>query len=358
VFVLFCGKLILTRILFMSINFQILNPLNDLSWNEVEPASTFYSAEWAGVISGTYGYKPLYFVMKDDDRILSYIPIMEAENIFIGKKAVSLPFSDICEPFARTKEDFQNLFDFVKEYGRKNHWKSIELRGGKDFLDSQKTQSMYFEHLLDLSDSLDTIYGNLRDNVKRNIKKSQKSGIEIEFDKSANSLNEFIRLNKITRKRHGLPSQPKKFFYNIYNKVILKNSGIIISARINGKTIASNVYLMSGDNVTYKYGASDYKFQSLRPNNLLMWESIRYFKEKNFKVFSFGRTFPENKGLMEFKSGWSHNVRLVHYYKYNLKKDTYETDLNPEKSYINVFFRNLPIFVSSIIGAIFYKYFI
>ena len=338
-------------------NVKIIDPLTDLTWNSTCKESPFYTSNWAEVISGTYGYKPLYFVLCENERIRSYIPVMVIDNILTGKRGISLPFSDICEPYAVSRTDFKELFDYIIDYGMKDRWRTFEIRGGKEFLSDHKMLSMYYEHLLDLSKTIDALLLGFKENVRRNIKKAVQSRVEISFYQTEDALKEFIRLNKVTRKRHGLPSQPVKFFYNLYEKIIMKKSGLIISAKHEGRTIASNIYLVSGDQVIYKYGSSDYRLQSLRANNLLMWESIKYFKDQGYRIFSFGRTFPDNAGPMRFKSGWSDNIRRINYYKYNFVYDEFETDNNPERSYINVFFRNLPIFVSSFIGTIFYKYF-
>src|SRR4030066_163040 len=47
---------------------------------------------------------------------------------------------------------------------------------------------------------------------KRNIKKSEREGVEVKILNSLESLNEFYKLNCITRKKHGLPPQPYNFF--------------------------------------------------------------------------------------------------------------------------------------------------
>jgi hypothetical protein len=345
----------------MSINIKIINPLKDLTWDKKVhdlSNSAFYTSYWAEVVSSTYGYKPLYFALEKDDKIVSYIPIMEINHLITGKKGVSLPFSDICEPYAYSKYEFNSLFEYIKEYGKQNNWHSIELRGGSKFLDYAKNLSSYYEHVLDFRKPINEIYNGFKESVKRNIKKSQSFGIKIITEPSIESLKSFIKLNKITRKRHGLPSQPKNFFYNLYNKIIVKGQGYIISAKMDNKIIASFVFLTCNNEVIYKYGASNLKYQKYRVNNFLMWEAIKFFKEKNFDLFSFGRTFPDNKGLMQFKEGWSSNINLINYYKYNLKKDVFVVDKDPEKSFINVFFKNIPVFASSMLGNLLYKYFL
>ena len=85
-------------------------------------------------------------------------------------------------------------------------------------------------------------------------------------------------MNCYTRRRHGLPPQPLKFFRNLYDFVLTKNKGFISISKYGGKSIAGAVFLLIGQKALYKYGASLIEYQNLRPNNLLMWESIKYLK--------------------------------------------------------------------------------
>jgi hypothetical protein len=345
----------------MNYDIRVINPIKNIKWDDdlvnEDDFSVFYSSQWITTLINTYNYKPLYFVLYKNDKISAYIHFMEINSYITGKRGVSLPFSDICEPFAESTEDFNILFNYIKNYAKKEKWKQIELRGGEKFLKTEKPLTEYYEHILDINKPVEDIYSGFKENVKRNIKKAQHFDIKIEREQSKKAMENFIYLNKITRKRHGLPSQPDKFFYNLYDEVISKDLGNIFSASYKNKTIASIVVLTCSNNVLYKYGASDLDFQEMRANNLVMWESIKYYSEKKCKNFSFGRTFPENKGLMQFKNGWTEKVQKVCYYKYNLKKDSFLEDNDPEKSFTNRIFEKMPIFMLSCIGTFLYKHF-
>nr|NIP40970.1 peptidoglycan bridge formation glycyltransferase FemA/FemB family protein [Candidatus Aenigmarchaeota archaeon] len=65
--------------------------------------------------------------------------------------------------------------------------------------------------------AIEDIYRNFdRKTIKYSIRKAEKSGVEIIERNSNEGINEFYRLNKMTRKKHGMPAQPKKFFTNLY----------------------------------------------------------------------------------------------------------------------------------------------
>jgi len=120
-----------------------------------------------------------------------------------------------------------------------------------------------------------------------------------------------------------LPPQPHHFFKNLYNTVLLNDAGFIVLARFQTNIVAAAVYLVMGKKIIYKYGASDKAFLHLRPNNLIMWEAIQWYCQKGFMSFNFGRTEPDNLGLLQFKRGWGTIEEKVHYFKYNLEKNKY-----------------------------------
>jgi lipid II:glycine glycyltransferase (peptidoglycan interpeptide bridge formation enzyme) len=169
-------------------------------------------------------------------------------------------------------------------------------------------------------------------------------------------MKDFYRLNIMTRREHGLPPQPFEFFRNLHALVLNKDLGFIVSASINNTVIAANVYFKFGNEVTYKYGASDKKFHHLRANNLVMWEAIKWSIEHGFEKLCFGRTDPENKGLVHFKRGWGTQQFQSHYYKYDLQKNVFTTsplDINP---LLKKIFTKLPLPVLGMMGRILYRH--
>ncbi len=87
------------------------------------------------------------------------------------------------------------------------------------------------------------IFKNLSSSTKRNIKKAIRNKVSIDISNSYSALEEFYIMNCITRKRHGLPPQPPRFFRNIYDFVLHENNGFVSIARYNEKSIAGAIYL-------------------------------------------------------------------------------------------------------------------
>lgn len=344
----------------MDLKLKIVNPLDYPDWDNIltlnKNLSFFYSLVWAKILVESYRYKPVYFKLYDNNELLALIPFMEISSFLTGRRGVSLPFSDYCEPIISNKIPFQDVLNFILHYGNKAGWKFFELRGGGELYQDIPPSRFYYIHTLDLTQNEKQIFSNFRSSTARNIKKSIREGIEITKCNSIESVKEFYRLNSMTRKCHGLPPQQFRFFKKIYEHIISQKKGFVILASHLKKTIAGAIFFHYGDNAMFKYGASDKTYQHLRANNLVIWEAIKWYTQNEFKSFSFGRTDPGNLGLLQFKRGWGVKEEIIRYCKYDFKRGIFIKD----HCKYNVFHRIIektPISISHFIGFLLYRHF-
>lgn len=339
---------------------QIFDPTQYPCWDDLVLShpdySFFHSSAWARVLSESYHYTPKYFTIIDDGRLLALIPIMEVNSFLTGRRGVSLPFTDYCKPLIASGIPFQDVFEHIIENGKKCGWKSLELRSGNNLLPSTMPSITYLGHTLGLDTGEQEVFSHFRDSTKRNIKKAIKEAVKVKISNSIESLKEFYRLNCMTRKHHGLPPQPYFFFKKAYAHIISKNLGFVVIASYQGKPIAGAVYFHFGEKAVYKYGASDMSCQDVRANNLVMWEAIKWYSQNGYKNLFFGRTEPENQGLIQFKSGWGTTEQQINYYRYDLKKGSFVPGSSKVTVFHNKIFRNIPIPLLKKVGSILYKH--
>jgi hypothetical protein len=339
---------------------HITNPLEQENWNSEllshEDYSFFHTATWANILHESYGYTPLYFTINDENRSTAMIPFTEVNSPLTGKRGVSLPFTDYCEPIVSHIDQCEEIFNYVTDYGKKNGWKYIEMRGGQKFFDKHESSEYYFGHTLGLTEGIKKISSKFRDSTKRNIKKALKEEVKVEITYSLKALNEVIRLNALTRREHGLPSQPYHFFKKIYDEIILKHKGFISLAIYKNTAVAGNMYFCHGKNVIFKYGASDRIYHHLRPNNLVMWEAIKWCCENGYKYLCFGKTEPDNDGLRQFKTGWGTEESIIKYYRYDLRRNSFVKTAPLVLDFQHKIFNKLPIPLLNALGTLLYKH--
>ncbi len=344
----------------MSLNLRIINPITYPSWNELlletHDYSFFHSSHWAKVLHESYNYNPLYFSLIDGKRFSCLIPLMEIKSLLTGQRGVSLPFTDYCRPVSDESCNFHDAFNGLVQYGKKAGWKYIETRDGGDFFRELPVSSFYYGHTLNLLQDEKKISSGFKSSTKRNIKRAVREGVEVRVYNTLDSVKEFYRLNCITRKMHGLPPQPYFFFRKIFDHIISKNHGIIVLASHKERTVAGAVYFHFGNKSEYKYGASDKRYQHLRPNNLVMWTAIQWYCRRGYESLGFGRTDHDHKGLMQFKNGWGAEERIIKYYRFDLRKSAFINGNSHMSELHNKVFNKMPVPMLKIIGSVLYRH--
>jgi hypothetical protein len=281
---------------------------------------------------------------------------MEVYSPLKGKRGVSLPFTDQCTPYFQKKEFLQDAVQSAIDYGEKNKWKYIEWRDSPYFAESISPWEAYYVHDIDLAKTESRLFADLSDSNRRNIKKAIREGVTIKVDQSFDAIESFYRLNCLTRKRHGLPPQPFSFFKNVFEHIISTGYGTVVSAFHKEKVIAASVFFHFGTRALFKYGASEMEHQNLRPNNLIMWEALKWYNNNGFKTMNLGRTEPKNKGLLQYKRTWGAKESLLKYYRYDIRKQACLQKRPGRGDLYTRLFAQTPIIILRIIGRLFYKH--
>lgn len=341
-------------------NIKIINPKDFDGWNEeilkLKNYSFFHSLEWALVLSETYHYKPVYFCHLSQNKLCALFPAMEIHSRLTGNRLVSLPFSDYCEPLYNSIDEAELLKDTIFNYCNSNKLRFIEFRTSETkFPFETENFRTDLRHILDISKEETQLYKKFSDNTKRNIKSALKDQINIIKDNSFEAINSFYHLQCITRKRHGLPPQPKLFFEKIFEHIISDNKGDIIFAKMNNKILAGLMFFKIGSKVLYKFGASLTESLPKGINHLLMWEGIKLYNNSGFKEFDFGRTETSHEGLRRFKLGFGADERMIFTTRYDIKSKTFLPSETNTSGIHNKIFSKLPLPVLRFIGETVYK---
>ena len=344
-----------------SVRIRQENPLDCANWNaRLSKHSLFHSAEWARVLQSTYGFTPIYFTAGRGDSLESLLPVMEVNSWLTGRRGVSLPFTDHCEPICSSETSLAHLIREALAYGRERAWNYFEWRGSaavaRMFNGAAHPSLSYFGHSLDLMPDTDRLFAQFKGSVRRAIRKAEKSGLEIEISNSLEATQAYYSLHCRIRRRHGLPPQPFLFFRNIQEQILARDLGIVVSARFQGQVVASAIFFHAGPEAIFKFGASDVDFQHLRVNNLVMWQAIQWHAQNGATSLHFGRTSIANEGLRRFKLGWGTREQQIHYYKFDLRKEAFVTQADDAFGWHGLVFRALPIYLSRWTGSMLYRH--
>ena len=147
---------------------------------------------------------------------------------------------------------------------------------------------------LDLSRDLESIWQSMdKSSCRYVIKKAEKENI---IAKTSEKREEFYRLNKDFRKTKGLGMGMA------CSLDFIKKNGTLFSAEHSGEMISGSLFLEDKENIRWLLGASK-RFEkgsaaSLAggANRLMLWEAIKYAKEKGLKEFDFGGISAKKEG--------------------------------------------------------------
>lgn len=339
---------------------EIVNPAEVPGWDEavvgIDGYSCFHASAWARVLSDSFGYRPLYFTLKERGELRALLPLMEVRSLATGRRGVSLAFTDYLEPIAADQASFLALLQVAIAHGGKAGWKYLELRGGRGFLPEAPPSARYLGHRLSLDGDEDGLLARLRGNTRWTIRRAAGRGVEVRFDSSLEAVRDFYRLHCMTRKRHGVPPQPFDFFRNIHEHMLQQDRGQVVLASHEGKEIAAAVCFHLGRKALYKYAASDPRYRQLGANDLVLWEAIRSYLKGGYREFCFGRTDPANEGLRRFKAGWATTESDLHYFRYDLRAGSFLAGEGGEPSRYPDLLGRLPESVLGIIGRLLYRH--
>jgi hypothetical protein len=329
----------------------------DPGWMEFiyadQEASLFHHPAWIDFLADTYGYQAFVAVVQNKSgQIVAGLPIMEISNPAGKKRWVSLPFTDHCAPLYRDKKSQELLLENIINQARSEIIASLELRWDiqSPFL-FQTTQHVLTTTKLDLKQN------EISKSVQnfRNIRKAEQRGVSIRRGNSIEFLAAFYKLHLESRRRHGVPIQPWRFFKMLKEQILDRDLGFISLAIKNGKYLSGGVYLTWNQTLTYKYAASSSEGRDLFAGDLLVWDNICFGCENGFKVLDWGRTDIDDSGLRRYKKRWSsEEVPLV-----------YSTNFQSEPSLIRqkitsiskLFISHSPLWVCRLSGELLYKFF-
>jgi hypothetical protein len=308
------------------------------------------------VLVESYGYRPVYLVWIDGDELAVAVPMMETRGLLSSRRGVSLPFSDYCEPLISGKAEPSEVVACVLSHAEKVGWKTVAIRGGKRYLGGAVPSCCCYTHEVVFPDDEEGMLSGFSSSTRRNIRKATREGVHTGIHNSSDAVREFYRLNCLTRRAHGLPPQPYTFFRKVHEHIISKGLGMVVLATYEGRTIAGAVYFRYGESALYKYGASDRRYQRVRPNDIVMWEGIKWFHRNGYAGMSLGRTEIENGGLRRFKKGWTSKEETLYYYRYNVPEARFVSERSRVRGLHNSIFRRMPISLLRIAGKLLYRY--
>jgi CelD/BcsL family acetyltransferase involved in cellulose biosynthesis len=295
---------------------ETLDPLADPRWQRFVESSPsggiFHHREWLRLLHEQYGYWLLAHCVTEDGELLAGLPFALVSSRLTGKRLVAVPFSDVCAPvLAGGERDtlaLATLLDAVRAE-REREGVDVEIRTPVEgFGDG----GGFYHHELALTADVEQLRRGFSKGVKWGISRARREGVEVRRACDKQALGQFYDLHLRTRRRQGVPTQPKRFI-DRFATLFEQDLGFVLLACVEDEPVAAAVFLAFNGVLTYKYGASNPAHLKLQPNNALLMEAMSWGCEHGMHTFDLGRTDLENEGLRSFKRGWGTTERELSY---------------------------------------------
>ena len=141
--------------------------------------------------------------------------------------------------------------------------------------------------VLDLSLGAETLLKQFGTTHRRNIKLAAKQGVEVSEVSTREDFDAFYKVYDAWCTMKNLFKYPNELEWEVFQTT--QNNRRLFVAKMDGKVIAgTTLRFCPGGLVEYSRNSSMPEFLHAKPNDLLMWHSIRWSCENSFSHFSMG----------------------------------------------------------------------
>lgn len=316
--------------------------------------TTLHHRFWLELLMEQYGFRPKILGLADAQGIRAAVPFLEITRPWGTRHLVSLPFTD-CVPVRGNSPDDVELLRVLLQSYPFAEYKTVVIRNDRQWT-TFPIEHGVVRHLLDLTRSIDEIQASFKSALRRNLRHAEAAGLRFERNDDAESMDAFYRLHLLTRRKLGVPVQPKNFFRRFHHWIIANGLGFIgVVKNKRDDVVAAGIFLTYGDTTIYKYGASDPQALADRPNEFMMLGAIREAVVDGKTRFDFGTSRLRDVGLRRFKRKWGAKevARPSEYLVGRISDSDHDS---PVMRLASTVIRHSPTWVCRTLGEFFYRF--
>jgi CelD/BcsL family acetyltransferase involved in cellulose biosynthesis len=289
------------------------DPRTDPRWRlltEGKHGNLFTSPPWIDAVCGTYRFEPRCRILLDGGMPvagLAWVPISDLR----GDRLVSLPFSDRADPPVDDAATWAELRAAV--VGPRAPFTVRCFDTAVPAFDPALAHvGTAAWHATALDAEPDVIYQRLSKHARRNIAIADRNEVRIETSATLAAVRSFHQLHVRLRKRkYQLLAQPVELFERIWQAFSADDAVVTLLAYAGEELIAGAVFLVWGDALYYKFGASRHEHLGLRPNDALFWAGIRWGVQRDLRWVDWGLSDLDQPGLVSYKRKWATDERSI-----------------------------------------------
>ena len=288
-----------------------VDPRTDPVWNTLvldRDSDVFHSPAWLRAISQTYGFEVKARVVMGGNEPIAGLPYALVDGVG-GRRVAVFPFSDYCDPIARSAAECRALLPGVFEEKLPI---TVRCLHNRLLLADERFRLVNRArwHGVDLHDA--DPWARIDSSARRAIRRSQRDNVSVSRAETLGELRAFYDLHMSIRKhKYRLLAQPYAFFENLWQEFVDPGNGTLLLARVNGEVAAGVLFLEWKGTLYYKFNASDPRFSESRPNDAIMWAGIEHGSELGHRRLDLGLSDWDQEGLIRYKRKYATEEKTI-----------------------------------------------
>jgi hypothetical protein len=279
--------------------------------------SIFQSPSWLRFWNALPGYECGILVEKDGANVTGYFPFCTRQRLGL-RECYSMPMGTYGGAVTRDDMAPQCVHDNFAKWSSDRGFSRInvvEFKTKENRSYSTFKRSLHTTHVLRLNRDRQSLYAGLTDNHKRNLKKAEKTQIEIAPVRSESDVEEYYRLVQESAERHKEYPRYDLDFYQLLRRTIAEKELIWQLLRVDGQACVGHIYLKWAKEIISWDSCSNNLGRKESLNYSLYWHYIKTFNDQGCLKFNFGSSPRGADDLIYFKTGWGASETT--YYEYD-----------------------------------------
>lgn len=259
-------------------------------------------------------------------------------------------------------EQLRELMDCAIGIKEKQGYDCLEIRNFRkesifdhfDYL----LRTYHMGHRIDTCSDIKTIQNKFDRTVRQCIRKAERSEMQIREGETKEDLKAFYDLYVKHRQQLHLPPHPYRFIQKLWEKLRPKGLIDLFGAVYQDRYVGAIFLTKFKRRMAAEYLVTEKEFLQYRPNNLLLWYTLKKMCHEGYKEFDFGRTHNANRGLLRFKKEWGSKEENLYQIVIPYRKLNNILNQNSPtvKELLNRFFEPLPPNMCRIFGNFIYNH--
>lgn len=275
-------------------------PFDQVDWaalNRFEDRLVFQTREWLAFLAESQHATPVVASLTDAGQTVGY---------FTGLLLKRMGIRILASPLPGWTTQYMG-FNLLPHVSRADALRALETFAFKDlnclhlevtdrFSSREEGERLGFacelRHTLvtDLNPPEDEIFRTLNHSVRGAVRKAQKSGVQIEHARDDDfAADYYTQLKQVFARQSLVPTYSLERVQQLIRCMLPSENVLFLRARDpQGACIATSIYVGANKMAIYWGNASFRDSLHWRPNELMNWHAIRYWKQRGTEMFDWG----------------------------------------------------------------------